>query len=125
VFLNYLFFRNIESNRDILKEGNSLLITLIKNITEENNRFKKINVKKISSLKEFTNRPINEITFSINSVEKLNDLMFLTKENGNTQVQLKLHTDNKNLTFKLKNKRKVDREILRSLKNKDISSLIS
>ena len=51
--------------------------------------------------------------------------MFLTKENGNTQVQLKLHTDNKNLTFKLKNKRKVDREILRSLKNKDISSLIS
>ena len=125
VFELFIFSEIFESNRDILKEGNSLLITLIKNITEENNRFKKINVKKISSLKEFTNRPINEITFSINSVEKLNDLMFLTKENGNTQVQLKLHTDNKNLTFKLKNKRKVDREILRSLKNKDISSLIS
>ena len=58
----FIFSDILELNRNILVEGNSLIITLIKNITEDNNRFKRLNVKKIVSLKDY----------SINQFLKLN-----------------------------------------------------
>jgi DNA polymerase-3 subunit alpha len=61
VFELFIFSDILELNRNILIEGNSLIITLIKNITEDNNRFKRLNVKKIASLKDLFNKPISEI----------------------------------------------------------------
>ena len=48
VFELFIFSDILELNRNILVEGNSLILTLSKNITEDNNRFKRINVKKIA-----------------------------------------------------------------------------
>ena len=47
VFELFIFSDILELNRNILVEGNSLILTLSKNITEDNNRFKRLNVKKI------------------------------------------------------------------------------
>ena len=58
VFELFIFSDVLELNRKILKEGNSLILTLVKSISNEENRFKRINVQKIVSLKDLLNSPI-------------------------------------------------------------------
>ena len=48
VFELFIFSDILESNREILIEGNSLIITLIKNFSNDENRFKRINVQKLA-----------------------------------------------------------------------------
>ena len=64
----------MELNREILKDGNSLILTLFKNISNDENRFKRINVQKIASLKDLFNSSINEVSFVINSNEELKEI---------------------------------------------------
>ena len=52
VFELFIFSDTLELNRKSLVEGNSLLIKVVKNLTEGENRFKRINVKKISIQKK-------------------------------------------------------------------------
>ena len=109
---------------DAPRNGNSLLITLVKNLSGEENRFKRINVKKIISFNEVVNKSISEVVFKLNDINKIDLLEGLTKENGNTDVKLVLNENGNKLTFKLKEKRKIDRKIINSLKNKEISAVI-
>ena len=44
VFELFIFSDIFELNRNILNEGNCLLLTLTKNVNEEDNRFKKVNL---------------------------------------------------------------------------------
>jgi len=125
VFELFIFSDVLESNRDILIEGNSLLITLVKNIAEGDNRFKRINIKKIISLKNLYNKSIDEIQIIINSIDKLQDLSSLLKKEGNTEVKVKIKNNNKDLLFKLKNKRLIDRQSINTLKKLDISTIIN
>ena len=53
VFELFIFSDVLELNRAILKEGNSLILTLVKSISDDQNRFKRINVQKISFFKRF------------------------------------------------------------------------
>ena len=50
VFELFIFSDILNLNREILKEGNSLILTINKSIADENNRFKRLNVQKIGSL---------------------------------------------------------------------------
>ena len=50
---------------------NSLIITLIKNICNDESRFKRINVQKIASLKDLLNKPISQIRFEIQSLKEI------------------------------------------------------
>ena len=61
VFELFIFSDTLELNREILKEGTSLILTLVKSISNEENRFKRINVQKIASLKDLLSKPINEM----------------------------------------------------------------
>ena len=124
VFELFIFSDVFENNRSILFEGNSLIITIIKNISDDDNRFKKINVKKIVSLKEVINKPIKEITFNTKEIKSIENIPNLTKENGSTEVKIIFKNDEKKITYKLKNKRKIDRKSLESLKTDKISTLI-
>ena len=74
VFELFIFSDILEMNREILIEGNSLIITLNKNISDEENRFKRINVKKIASLKDLFNKPIKEIEFVTKNSNQINNL---------------------------------------------------
>ena len=109
----------IETNRDLLKEGNSLMITLLKNFIDENKIQKKINVKKIISLKEILNKTIDEIKFKFNNLEELNKIKSLQKENGKTKVTFEVNEKNQIFTFELNKLRKLDYKELNSLKIKE------
>ena len=70
VFELFIFSDLLELNRDIIRDGNSLILNLSKNTTEENNRFKKINVKNLSSLSSMINKPIQNIEIKINAIRE-------------------------------------------------------
>ena len=43
----------------------------MKSLSNEENRFKRINVQKITSLQDLLNKPINEVTFNLKSLKEL------------------------------------------------------
>ena len=124
VFELFIFSDTLELNRKSLVEGNSLLIRVVKNLTEEENRFKRINVKKISILKDLFNNPINEVEFNLRNLDKLNEISQNLKKEGKIDIKFKINNKENELIIKLKNKRHIDRESINLLKNKDISTII-
>jgi DNA polymerase-3 subunit alpha len=124
VFELFIFSQTLEFNREILIEGSSLIITLIKTISNDENKVKRINVQKIASLKDLFNKPVNEIIFNIKSVNDLDKISNLTKEEGTTEVKINIINDNKDISLKLKNKRLIDRKAINILRNDDISTII-
>ncbi len=125
VFEIFIFSDILELNRKILIEGNSLIISLFKNINEQENRFKKINVKKIASLKDLYNKPIGEIQFNITNLNQIEIISNLIKKEGPTEVKIKINDNNSKLLFKLKNKRSIDKKSINILKNHHISTIIN
>ena len=124
IFELFIFSDTLELNRKSLVEGNSLLIRVVKNLTEEENRFKRINVKKISILKDLFNNPINEVEFNLRNLDKLNEISQNLKKEGKIDIKFKINNKENELIFKLKNKRHIDRKSINLLKNKDISTII-
>ncbi|MDC0046758.1 DNA polymerase III subunit alpha [Candidatus Pelagibacter sp.] len=125
VFELFIFSDVLELNREILKEGNSLILNLVKNITNDENRFKRINVQKISSLKELFNSPINEICFEVSSKEQVKTISKILDKSGKTLVNINLVTDDNILQFKLKNSKNLDRKSLNLLRKQQIQATIS
>ena len=125
VFELFIFSDILELNREILKEGNSLILTLVKSISEEENRFKRINVQKIVSLKDLLNKPIEEVTFNLKSLKELDEISKFLPKTGDTLIKIKLSDENKDFNFQLKNKRNIDRKTINLLRNKEISTIIS
>jgi len=124
VFELFVFSDILELNREILIEGSSLIITLGKNISNDENRFKRINVRKIAPLNDLLNKPISKIIFNITNSDQINDISELIKENGSTEVNFKIKDKDNNLVFRLKNKRSVDRKSINLIKKQDITTTI-
>ena len=72
-----IFADLLELNRDIFLEGNSLLVTLSKNLTNDENRFKRINVNKVSLIKDLFNKPITNLELSFNNIDKMSSINYL------------------------------------------------
>ncbi len=125
VFEIFIFSDVLELNREILKEGNSLILNLVKNITDDENRFKRINVQKISSLKELFNSPINEVSFEVRSKDQVQVISKILKENGKTLVNINLVNEDNIFQFKLKNSKNLDRKSLNLLRKQQIQATIS
>jgi len=121
----FVFSDLFEMNRNILKEGNSILVTLFKNILDKQNGNRRTNIKKITSLKDVINKPINKAIFTINDLAKAEELKKLLINGGHTEVELNIIHKNQKLIFKIKEKKKVDRNLINTLKNKDIFTSIS
>ena len=124
VFELFIFSDLLELNRNILVEGNSLLMTLTKNLIEDENRFKRVNVKKIVSLKDLYSKPISEIELKITKQDQIKKISELIKNKGETDVKIKFNNGKEELIFKLKNKRFVDRKLVNLIKNQDIFTTI-
>ena len=125
VFELFIFSDLLELNREILKEGNSLILTLVKNISNDENRFKRVNVQKIASLKDLFNSPINEVFFEVKSNDQIDKISKLLKDNGKTIININFLIDDKSLKFKLKHSRNLDRKSLNLLRKRDILSTVS
>ena len=115
VFELFIFSDIFETNREILFEGNSLMITLIKNFTDESKNQIRINVKKIVPLKALINKPIKNITFNFRNINDLSKLKNLSLNDAETNVKFYLKRDRETLIFKLKNKRKINNNLLNTL----------
>ena len=124
VFELFIFSEILELNRNILSEGNSLLITLNKNLSNDENRFKRINVNKITLIKELFNKPILNLELSFDDLNKLSNLDLLETD-GKTNVILKYKDNQKLYVFKLKKNRKIDRNQLNLIKKDGISTQIN
>ena len=124
VFELFIFSDILEINREILIEGNSLIITLIKTISNDENRLKRTNVQKIASLKDLFNKPVSEIAFNIKTVDDIEKISKLLNEEGTTEVKINLETNDNNISFKLKNRRLIDRKAINLLRKDDISVII-
>ena len=125
VFELFIFSDILELNRENLKEGSSLILSLIKNISNDENRFKRINVQKIEDIKNLFNRPISEVFFDIKSKDELNEISKILKEDGNTIVNINFFVKDDVLKFKLKNTRNLDRKSLNLLRKHQIQAIIS
>ena len=124
VFELFIFSEVLEANRNILIEGNSLLITLNKNLSEDENRFRRINVNKIVLLKDVYNKPIANLELTFPDINKISNLNLLEKD-GNTNIILNIRDNQKVVTFKLNKNRKVDKNSLNTLKKDGILTQIS
>ncbi len=125
VFELFIFSDVLELNRDILKEGSSLILTLFKNVSNDENRLTRINVQKIASLKDLFNSPINEVSFKVKSDKQVEEISKILKDEGKTIVNIDLITPDNNLKFRLKNTRKLDRKSLNLLRNQEIQAIIN
>ena len=92
------------------------MITLMKNYIDGDKSQKRINVKKMISFKELVNKQIRNIKFKFSCIEDLIKVKSLSQNGGETEVQILLNKDNKLYEFQLKNKRKVNNQLINSLK---------
>ncbi len=116
VFELFIFSDVFEINRELLIEGNSLMLTLMKNYIDEDKTQKKINVKKVITLKDVINKPIDQLKISINNFSELKKIAKLKNDDGKTKMYFELTDGNKKLFFELKDKRKIDHRLINTLK---------
>ncbi len=125
VFELFIFSDTLELNREILKEGSSLILTLNKSISDNENRLKRINVRKVASLKDLFKSPIKEVTFNIKLEKQLSEICDFLNKKGDTIVNINFSNDANSYNFQLKNRRNIDRKSLNLLRNKEINTIIN
>ena len=109
----------MEKNRKNLVEGQSFLLTVIKDKENQENRFRRITVREIVNLKEIRKMDYSDVYIEINESNNLKNLYEVIKEKGNSKIKISINDKNKNYLFELKNKRKFDYETLKYL-NKEL-----
>ena len=125
VFEMFIFSDILELNREVLIEGSSLILTLVKSISNDENRLKRINVQKIGSLKDLLNKSIEQVTFSIKSLNELDEISKFLIKNGDTKVNIKISNKDNDFNIQLENNRNIDRKSINLLRNKEILAIIS
>ena len=121
VFELFIFSDVLDLNREILKEGTSLILTLNKSISLDENKTKRINVRKIASLKDLFNSVIKEITLNLTSKDQLKDIKGFIDKKGETLVNINILDNIGTYKFKLKLLRYIDRKSLNIIRNKEIN----
>ena len=115
VFELFLFSEILEENRKNLVEGQSFLLTVIKDKENQENRFRRISVRKIVNLKEVTKMGYGDVYIEMNESNNLKKLYEAIKEKGNSKIKISINEVGKNYLFELKDKRKFDYETLKHL----------
>ena len=121
VFELFIFSDVLELNRNALKEGSSLILTLTKTISSDEDKTKRINVRKIASLKDLFNSSIKEVTLNLTSKEQLKEVQNFLDEKGETLVHINFSNSTETHKFRLKLPRNINRKSINILRNKEIS----
>jgi DNA polymerase III subunit alpha len=115
----FLFAEILVSNRDKLKESESFVLTLQKDRVSGDSLKKRINVKKILSLNEVINKPYSKVTIELKNDCNLNEISELLSDKGETEINLVIKDNNKQISYSLQNNRKFDLKHLKALKIKE------
>ena len=125
VFELFLFSEILEINRKNLVEGKSFVLTVIRDKDNPENRFRRINVRKIVSLDKIINLNYNNVQIEINDEDDLKKLYEVIKEKGNSKIKISINNEKKNYLFELNDKRKFDYETLKLLNKEHYIKKIS
>ena len=115
VYELFIFSEILELNREYLVEGKSFLLTVIKDKEHKENRFRRINVRKIINLEEITKANYSDVHIEIGETDSLKKLYETIKEKGNSRIKISFNEVGKNYLFELRDKRKFDYETLKCL----------
>ena len=125
VYELFLFSEILELNRKKLVEGKSFLITIIKDKQNQENRFRRISVRKIVSLEDIVKLNYNNVFIEIDNKENLKKLYDNIKEKGNSKIKISVAENDKKYLFELGDKRKFDYETLKHLNQEPYIKKIS
>ena len=112
----FIFSEILIANRDMLKEGESFVITLFKDVSGDQ---KRVNVKKIVSLNNLINNNFKKVSIEIDEKLDLQELKKFLEKKGETEVQLIIRQKDTKFTVKLENPRKFDLKLLNEVKNRE------
>ena len=121
----FLFSDLLVLNREKLKTANSFILTLQKDSFNQDNISRRINIKKLISLNDFTKKEYDKVTIELKNQSNLDDLQNLLKEDGNTKIEIKIRKTSKVYTFALKNLRKFNVGTFNHIKDKEYVEKIS
>ncbi len=121
----FLFSDLLVSNRENLKTANSFILTLQKDNAGADSFSRRINIKKLVSLNDFTNKKYDKVTIEIKNQSKLDELQKLLREDGDTKIQIKIKETSKIYTFELKKLRKFNVGTFNHIKDKEYIEKIS
>ena len=121
----FFFSEILELNRKHLIEGKSFLLTIIKDTSNQTNRFRRMNVRKIVSLDKIIKFDYNNVQIEIKDEDDLKKLYEVIKEKGNSKIKISINKEKKNYLFELSDKRKFDYETLKLLNKEQYIKKIS
>ena len=120
VFELFVFSDLFEKKRDVLKEGNSVFMNLIKNISPDGTS-SRVNVRTITKISDLTNSPIKSIEIDSLNINDLSQIKGIISTPGETNVILNILNNNTFRKYKLNEKRKVDQNTILKLKNAGVT----
>tara|TARA_B100001123_G_scaffold236803_2_gene265491 strand:- start:405 stop:2099 length:1695 start_codon:yes stop_codon:yes gene_type:complete len=115
----FLFSDLLISNRNVLKTASSFILTLQKDRSVSGSDTRRINIRNIMSLNDFVKKTYENVVIEINGKSDLKDLKDTLKENGSTNVKIKIKRTSKTYIFSLKKLRKFDFNTFKDIKNKE------
>ncbi len=120
VFELFIFSDLFEKKRNILLEGNSIIMNLAKNISHDGSSTR-INVRTIAIIEDLLKSTIKSIEINTLNIKNLDQIRQIISIPGETLVTLKINDNNKALKYKLIEKRKIDQKIISELKNAGVT----
>ena len=115
----FLFAEVLISNRDILKESETFVLTLQKDISSVDKTKKRVNVRKILNLDDLMNKPYSKVTIELKTNYNINEIKDLLSAEGETTINFVIKNKTKKAHYSLQTNRKFDLNHLKTLKAKD------
>ena len=115
VFELFIFSELLDQHRNNLIEGQSFLLTVIKDKKNQENRFKRISLRKIVNVNDLVNKNYKEVYIEIDKSENIKKLSETINEKCSSKIQIFIKETNKQYLFELKDKRKFNFETLKNL----------
>ncbi len=121
----FLFSEILVSNRDKLKESESFILTLQKDLNFDDVLKRRVNVRKILRIDEAINKPYSKVTIELKNNFNINEIKEILSMNGDTQIKLVINDKDKKAYYFLQNNRKFDLQQLKALKSKEYVAKIT
>ena len=96
---------------------------MIKTISKDESKSKRINVQKIASLKDLFNKPVNEIIFNIKSIKDIDKISDLVDEEGTTEVTININDENNEVLELYKNAQKSGMKTIDAIDEKIVEAV--
>ena len=115
----FLFAELLISNRALLKESETFVLTLQKDTNIEDNTKKRINIRKISNLDDLINKPYSKVIIELKNDFNLDEIKNILSNDGETKIHLVVNDKSKKVYYSLQKNRKFDLSHLKALKSKN------